>query len=156
MLESAQLLWNTIRILEKSSRKNFLTYRTAIAKLVAVKKQTQIFRFFCISQNYFWSMTLTHACVWCITIQASLSSGWFSFLCQRGQSFFNFLIWRDMKKNQNEPPPPPPPPSQEVVALTAALTANTEQQILLTNYMGWAISYLSHESGSKSADCKLC
>ena len=70
--------------------------------------------------------------------------------------FFNFLIWRDMKKNQNEPPPPPPPPSQEVVALTAALTANTEQQILLTNYMGWAISYLSHESGSKSADCKLC
>ena len=38
-LESVQLRWNTIRILQSHppKNKNFLTYRTAIAKLVAVK-----------------------------------------------------------------------------------------------------------------------
>ena len=72
----------------------------------------------------------------CFLQIAGASSGWLPFLCQLGQSFFNFLIWRDMKKNPNQPPPPSP----EVVALTAALKANTEQQkasteqqILLTN-----------------------
>ena len=60
----------------------------------------------------------------CFLQIAEASSGWFSFLCQLGQSFFNFLMWRDMKKTPNQPPPPSP----EVVALTAALKANTEQQ----------------------------
>ena len=46
-------------------------------------------------------------------LPSEASSGWFSFLCQLGQSFFNFLIWRDMKKNQNQPYPPPL--SQEVM-----------------------------------------